>query len=351
MNISRVIGCLGAGCLIWAAAASGATINVPGDQPTIQDGINAAVSGVDEVVVADGTYSENIDFSGKAITVRSVNGPAVTIIDGVGFDSAVKCTTGETAATALNGSTITGGNAAVGGGMDNNGSSPTVINCVFAGNSVSFNGGAMRNLNASPTLINCAFSGNTANGSGGGMYNADGTPALTNCILWGNTDDADGGAGGPFTDESAQIHVNAGTVTVNYSNVQGTWTGTGSNNIDDDPLFVDADGVDNTVGTVDDDLRLSAGSPCIDAADLAVYGANGGPFDDLGGLDRDVDDPSTANTGAGALTFLDMGAYEYQATPTTGSQADFDNDGDVDGIDFLTFSVCYNGSLKPPACP
>jgi hypothetical protein len=30
------------------------------------------------------------------------------------------------------------------------------------------------------------------------------------------------------------------------------------------------------------------------------------------------------------------------------TDADFDEDGDVDGNDFLTFSVCYNGSLNPP---
>ena len=31
--------------------------------------------------------------------------------------------------------------------------------------------------------------------------------------------------------------------------------------------------------------------------------------------------------------------------------ADIDGDGDVDGEDFLTFSLCFNGSLNPPNCP
>ena len=72
--------------LVWlfAVLASGtlshaAVINVPADQPTIQDAIDVAQTG-DTVLVAPGTYLENINFSGKSITVKSSNGNKVTII-------------------------------------------------------------------------------------------------------------------------------------------------------------------------------------------------------------------------------------------------------------------------------
>lgn len=102
------------GFYLLAVAASAAwsqvTINVPQDQPTIQAGINAAQNG-DTVLVAPGTYSETIDFKGKAITVTSSAGAASTIIDGTNQPFAVTFQTNEGRSSVLSGFTIQNGGA------------------------------------------------------------------------------------------------------------------------------------------------------------------------------------------------------------------------------------------------
>lgn len=183
-----------------------------------------------------------------------------------------------------------------GGGVKNvNNANGTLANCDFSGNGAG-TGGGMLNDASNPSLINCTLSRNFVSSLGGGIYNnGTGNPTLTNCILWGNSDVTG-------TSASAQLHTNGGAPVVNYSIVQGGWAGAGgTGNGSTDPLFLDDDGLDNVVGTLDDNLRLRAGSPAIDAGNnAAVTGTT-----DLDGNPRIID-------GNGDLTAtVDKGAYEY----------------------------------------
>ncbi|GAG36260.1 unnamed protein product, partial [marine sediment metagenome] len=186
--------------VVLAGPAAAVTHYVSPGQ-SIQAAIDAAANG-DEIEVAPGTYNEPINFNGKGVRLYSSGGADVTTIDGTGHYHVVQCVSNEGADTVLEGFTITDGNANgaypdyYGGGMYNNGSSPTVSNCTFVGNSAytaSVNqakGGGMYNYNSSPMVTNCTFSGNTAEG-GGGMYNDHSSPTVTNCTFSGNT--AEGG--------------------------------------------------------------------------------------------------------------------------------------------------------------
>lgn len=162
--------------LLYTSAASPDTIEVPGDYSTIQAAIDHAING-DTVLVMPGAYEENIDFKGKAITVRSLEGPQSTLIDGMDGSSVVKFITSESTDSILDGFTITNGLSADGGGgircLD---SSPLIKNNLICHNetkSTAVGGGGVYCEGGQPELINNQITQNFslwAGSKGAGIY-------------------------------------------------------------------------------------------------------------------------------------------------------------------------------------
>jgi len=214
--------------LALASTATGATLYVPSDDySTIQAAIDAAASSGDEIEVAPGTYTEAINFNGKAIRLYSADGRDATTIDATGLGlSVVTCNSGEGADTMLEGFTIKGGGIEVpgggwvvnGGGMYNTGSSPTVKNCIFTSNRAQRGGGMLNDQNSNPTVTNCIFTLNWGE-YGGGMYNAYGSNStVTNCTF----DDNDGRwSGGGMLNNTSNPTVTNCTFTSNWGDYGG----------------------------------------------------------------------------------------------------------------------------------
>jgi len=146
---------------------------------------------------------------------------------------------------------------------------------------------------------------------------------VTNCILWRDT-----------PDEIPSL----GELIINFSDVQGGLPAgavDGGDNIYVDPMFVRPpdpgpdgmwDGVDDDYG----DLRLRAGSPCIDAGD-PLFVAQPGETD-LDGHARVL------------CEHVDMGAYEFGI-------GDHDCNDVVNLVDVGAWDVCQTGPLDPPSSP
>ena len=144
--------------LMMQTFCMGQIIYVPNDQPTIQAAIDASIHS-DTILVEDGTYYENINFKGKAITVAShfiIDGDEdhidSTIIDGSQFanpDSAsvVMFVNGEDTTSVICGFTITGGTGLldlaipvrIGGGIICNNSGAKITHNIIIDNEVNHN--------------------------------------------------------------------------------------------------------------------------------------------------------------------------------------------------------------------
>ncbi|MHC4942017.1 MAG: right-handed parallel beta-helix repeat-containing protein [Planctomycetota bacterium] len=288
-------------CLLCPMLCIAAIIRVPLDYPTIQDAVDAALD-EDTVLVAAGTYMENIHVHGKAITIRSEEGAHATVLDGGSAGTVVTFDWNGEHESSLDGFTVLNGSSPSDGGgivcdrslvtiannliMDNDAATwgggiyitgeafPLIVNNVVAENSAWEGGGIYfyNEVDDYPDLVNTVIYGNTASHRGGGLriLHTGYTPQLANSILWDNY------AGG-FPD---QID---GDPDATFCDIQGGYPGTG--NINSDPLFVDP---------AEGDFHIPFDSPCRDAGDDAAAAHTedfeGDPRIASGGVDMGADE-------------------------------------------------------------
>jgi hypothetical protein len=185
------------------------------------------------------------------------------------------------------------------------------VNCLFSGNTAAFATAAIAAF-APTRLINCTIVGNEGSLDDGtpvqGVVHFSGSGALTihNCIFWGNTTDA--------PDVQGQQLSRTGVATVHVRNtILEGWTNSfgGPNNNADDPLFVDADGADNTFGTADDDPRLTSVSPARNTGNNTLLPRDDFDLDDDGNtterISFDLDGERRIRQ-----SVVDRGAFEFR---------------------------------------
>jgi len=163
--------------LSFGGIASPATLYVPGDHSTIQGAIDAAVNG-DAVLVKPGTYMENIDFLGKAITVKGEQGPSLTFICGYNGGSVASFKSGEGPDSVLEGFTLFIGTGtlfeiypgkvqAAGGGVFCHNASPTIRDNVIREN-MAYTGAGLYFNCSSAHIFGNTITENHGDFSGGG---------------------------------------------------------------------------------------------------------------------------------------------------------------------------------------
>ncbi|MCC7144479.1 MAG: hypothetical protein IT349_20470, partial [Candidatus Eisenbacteria bacterium] len=170
-----------------------------GQLPTIQAAINAADAGA-VIHLADGTYrghgNHDLDFGGKALTVRSLTGtPQSCVIDcesrgrGFVFDD------GEGPESIVEGVTIAHGRAAEGGAVEIRSSGPRFSQCWFIENQAVY-GGAIMSRTSTATFENCTFAQNHAEAGGAMNLIFGGLVEVRDCYFLENVALEGEGAGG-----------------------------------------------------------------------------------------------------------------------------------------------------------
>jgi parallel beta-helix repeat protein len=230
----------------------------------IRHAVTEAAPG-DEIIASPGVYHESLNFGGKNLIVRSVNPDDPEVVAATRINGSVRAvifSSGEDASCVLAGFTITDANTAI----YCSGTSPTITNCRIVANEgagiklhescnptitnciIADNGGSGIEMEAPrvgrfvkynyATITGCIISGNQQCGIWGDM------PTVTNATIVGNRQQGVS-AFKPIVANSIIYYngpdcgfaqIDGASSTISYSNVQGSWPGTG--NVDVNPRFV-----------------------------------------------------------------------------------------------------------------
>ncbi len=298
-------------------------------------GIGAGVysTGHTNVVIRDCTFQDNAAGVGGGIGTNA--GGAVVVSRCVFLNNTSTTDGGAFSAGGSTGDTLTNcafyGNSAIeqGGGVYlGMGTVATLVNCVFSGNIAEDGAGLGASSHEEFTMVNCSISGNTASDSGGAIFAEFGTTAsVTNSVVWGNTANTNVSVGG------------GDALIINHTVIEGGWGGPGGTSIfTGDPMFVDLDGDDDTIGTIDDNLRLQEASNAENAGDDAAVPLDVGDVD--GDLDTAEVTPLDLDLTVRFIGTVDIGCYERSGGDCNGNGipdeddlADCPGDPDCDDCD------------------
>jgi len=182
------------------------TIQVPKNYSSVQGGIDKAQDG-DTILVAKGTYYENINFLGKKIVLAShfiLKGDtsliSKTILDGSKPDnkdsaSVVRFISGEDSSSVIIGFTIQNGSGVLilqpnsygGGGIICKSSSPQIVRNIIRNNSAYAYGGGIYCQDGSPQIMQNTIRKNSTNYFGGGIFCKSASPKIEENILKSNS--------------------------------------------------------------------------------------------------------------------------------------------------------------------
>ena len=171
-------------------------LKVPSEYSTIQAAIDEANES-DAVLVADGTYTENLSID-KDINIISENGAEKTIIDGGKIKEVVVFGSSITRDCVLDGFTVTNGGGDDAGGIFVAGGSPILRNLIITGNRCEkWSGGGIDVIGegANPLIEDCIITDNYATDSGGGLMVAQKATATINDVTISNNTAEDNGGG------------------------------------------------------------------------------------------------------------------------------------------------------------